>query len=300
MMTGKKSGFIAVVGKPNAGKSTLMNAILGKKVAIMSDKPQTTRTLVRGILTQDEGQLVFLDTPGIHKPRHLLGEVMNELAEGAMREVDLVVWVVDASAGALYLHEDILHKLQSAKPQAILVLNKVDLVAKESLLALIAEYQKRYDFLEIVPLSAKTGDQVDKLVRLLYQHAPEGPFFYPEGVVTDHPETFLMAELIREKVLKLTREEVPHSVAVQIEHTEFREHNRVLYVHAIIYTERDSQKAILIGKGGGVLKRVGSLARSDMENLFSRKVFLDLWVKVKKDWRQNEYLLRSFGLADKE
>lgn len=295
-MSDKKSGFIAVVGKPNAGKSTLMNTILGQKVAIMSDKPQTTRTLIRGILTRDEGQLVFLDTPGIHKPRHRLGEVMNEVAEDAMREVDVVICVIDATNGSVLRHEDILRKLKSANRPALLVLNKVDLVAKESLLQLMADYQEAHGFLEMVPVSAKTGDQVEKLVRLLYRHVPEGPFFYPEGVVTDHPEAFLMAELIREKVLLLTHEEVPHSVAVQIEHLEFRDDNQVLYVHALIYTERDSQKAILIGKEGKLLKRVGSLARRDMESLFSRKVFLDLWIKVKKDWRNHEHLIRSFGL----
>ncbi len=295
-MPDKKSGFIAVIGKPNAGKSTLMNTILGQKVAIMSDKPQTTRTLIRGILTRDEGQLVFLDTPGIHKPRHRLGEVMNEVAEEAMHEVDVLLCVVDATVGEVHLHGEILSKIKKSGRPAILALNKVDLLAKEQLLKLIADYQQEYDFLEIIPVSAKTGDQVDKLIQLLFQHVSEGPFYYPEGVVTDHPEAFLMAELIREKVLYLTHEEIPHSVAVQIEHMEFREDNQVLYVHAIIYTERDSQKAILIGKEGKLLKRVGTLARRDMEGLFHRKVFLDLWIKVKKDWRNHEHLIRSFGL----
>ncbi len=295
-MPDKKSGFIAVIGKPNAGKSTLMNAILGQKVAIMSDKPQTTRTLIRGILTREEGQLVFLDTPGIHKPRHRLGEVMNEVAEEAMHEVDVLLCVVDATVGEVYRHEEIINKIKKAGQPAILALNKVDLMAKEQLLKLIADYQEAYDFLEIIPVSAKTGDQVEKLVQLLFHHASEGPYYYPEGVVTDHPEAFLMAELIREKVLLLTHEEIPHSVAVQIEHMEFREDNKVLYVHAIIYTERDSQKAILIGKEGKLLKRVGTLARRDMEGLFQRKVFLDLWIKVKKDWRNHEHLIRSFGL----
>lgn len=292
----KKSGFIALIGNPNAGKSTLMNAILGQKVAIMSDKPQTTRTLIRGILTRDEGQLVFLDTPGIHKPRHRLGEVMNEVAEDAMREVDVLLCVIDASVGNVHRHEDMLNKIRRANRPALLALNKVDLIPKEQLLTLIADYQKEYSFLEIIPVSAKTGDQMDKLVQLLYRNVPEGPFFYPEGVVTDHPEAFLMAELIREKVLFLTHEEIPHSVAVQIEHMEFREENQVLNVHAIIYTERDSQKAILIGKEGNLLKRVGTLARRDMEGLFHRKVYLELWIKVKKDWRNHEHLIRSFGL----
>lgn len=294
-MTDKKSGFIAVVGKPNAGKSTLMNTILGQKVAIMSNKPQTTRTLVRGILTRPEGQLVFLDTPGIHKPRHRLGEIMNETAEEAMHDVDAVVFVVDVTTGHALQHREVLDKIKRSRQPTLLVLNKVDLVPKERILSLIAEYQQEYEFLEIIPVSAKTGDQVEKLIALLYEHVPEGPYFYPEGDVTDHPETFLLAELIREKVLFLTQEEIPHSVAVQIEHMEVREDNQVLYVHALIYTERDSQKAILIGKGGELLKRVGSLARRDMEQLFGRKVFLDLWIKVKKDWRNHEHLLRNFG-----
>jgi len=295
MKSEKKSGFVALIGRPNAGKSTLINRLVGQKIAIMSDKPQTTRTRIRGVLTRDEGQAVFLDTPGLHKPRHRLGEYMVDVAEHSIRDVDLVVCVADAADGSPASDQFVLDKIAAAQTPALLVLNKIDLIAKEKLLKLIAAYSAMHPFLAIVPISAATGEQVEALVKLIYEQLPTGPYFYPEDVVTDHPERFIISELIREKVLLLTREEIPHSIAVGIEQLEFREDRNMLYVNAIIYTERDSQKAILIGKGGDMLKRVGSLARRDIENIFGSKVFLELWVKVKKDWRNQPHMLRTLG-----
>ncbi len=295
MKNEKKSGFAALVGRPNAGKSTLINRLVGQKIAIMSDKPQTTRTRIRGVLTRDEGQIVFLDTPGLHTPRHRLGEYMVDVAEHSIRDVDLVICVADAAEGSAASDQFILDKIAAAQAPAILVLNKIDLLAKEKLLKLIETYSALHPFLAIVPISAVTGEQVETLVKLIYEQLPTGPYFYPEDVVTDHPERFIISELIREKVLLLTREEIPHSVAVGIEQLEFREDRNVLYVNAIIYTERDSQKAILIGKGGDMLRRVGSLARRDIESIFGSKVFLELWIKVKKDWRNQPHVLRTLG-----
>ncbi len=295
MKSEKKSGFVALIGRPNAGKSTLINRLVGQKIAIMSDKPQTTRTRIRGVLTRDEGQIVFLDTPGLHKPRHRLGEYMVDVAEHSIRDVDLVVCVADAAEGSAASDQFILDKIAAAQAPAILVLNKIDLLAKERLLKLIETYSAMHSFLAIVPISAATGEQIETLVKLIYEQLPTGPYFYPEDVVTDHPERFIISELIREKVLLLTREEIPHSVAVGIEQLEFREDRNVLYVNAIIYTERDSQKAILIGKGGEMLRRVGSMARRDIESIFGSKAFLELWIKVKKDWRNQSHMLRTLG-----
>ncbi|PWI56849.1 GTPase Era [Sulfoacidibacillus thermotolerans] len=292
----RKSGFVAIIGRPNVGKSTLLNRLVGQKIAIMSDKPQTTRTRIRGILTREEGQVVFLDTPGMHQPRHQLGQYMMEIAENSIREVDLVMCVTDASFAGAQKDEYVLDKIKEARVPSVLVLNKVDRVAdKSQLLRLIDEYRAAYPFVDIIPISAKTGEQVDVLTKVIYEHLSEGPMYYPEDIVTDHPERFIIAELIREKVLLLTREEIPHSVAVVIEQLETRDDRDVLYINALIYTERDSQKAILIGKNGDLLKKVGMLARHDIESIFGSKVFLELWIKVKKDWRNREHLLRSFG-----
>ncbi len=290
----KKSGFIAIIGRPNVGKSTLLNRIIGQKIAIMSNKPQTTRTRIRGVLTDPRGQLVFLDTPGMHAPKHRLGEYMVEVAENSMREVDVVLCVIDATLHDLSKDDPIIERLEGLSIPVILVINKVDAVAKDKILTMIDHYKEKHAFSMIIPLSARSGEQVDVLITQLFGMVEEGPQFYPDDVITDHPEQFVMSELIREKVLRETREEVPHSVAVMIEHME-RSQNDTLHIHAVIYTERDSQKAILIGKGGEMLKKVGSLARRDIENLFQTKVFLELWVKVKKDWRNKENLLHSFG-----
>lgn len=293
-----KSGFAALVGRPNVGKSTLVNQLVGQKVAIMSDKPQTTRTQIRGILTRPEGQAVILDTPGIHRPRHRLGELMVEASQRAIRDVDVVVCVVDGSYAAA-VDEFALEQVKSARAPVILVINKIDKVKKPTLLEKIDRYGGLGSFAEIVPLSALTGEQVPLLAELLFRHLPVGPRYYPDDAVVDHPERFVIAELIREKILLLTREEIPHSVAVQVEQMEFQEDLGRLYVNAVIYTERKSQKAILIGKDGGLLKRVGTLARQEIENLFGSRIFLELWVRVKPDWRNHPNLLRQFGFGEK-
>ncbi|OFW76059.1 MAG: GTPase Era [Alicyclobacillus sp. RIFOXYA1_FULL_53_8] len=295
---GFRSGFAALIGRPNVGKSTLLNALVGQKVAIMSNRPQTTRNQIRGVLTTDSEQIIFIDTPGLHRPQHRLGEYMVEAAEATLREVDVVVVVVDATERSPEADEPVLERLHNLSTPVILVLNKVDAVDKPKLLTFIAYFKDRYPFQAIIPISAKDGTQLDELKAAILQHLPEGPQYYPDDSVTDHPEQFVIAEFIREKVLRLTREEVPHSVMVDIEQFERREGSDVLYVHAIIYTERDSQKGILIGKNGAMLKRVGQLARQELEALFGSKVFLELWVKVKKDWRNEPSLLKRWGFFE--
>lgn len=288
------SGFAAIIGRPNVGKSTLLNQLVGQKVAIMSDKPQTTRNKIRCVLTREDAQVVFIDTPGIHKPKHRLGEIMVESAIGALREVDIILFLVEATSPPGPGDRFIMETLRQVKTPVFLVINKVDLVSREQLFPLIAQYQEEMNFAEIIPLSALQGDNTSRLVELLVRALPEGPQYYPADMVTDHPERFVVSELIREKVLHLTTEEIPHSIAVDIEEMKEREKGKV-YILATIYVERESQKGILVGKGGAMTKKIGQLARSDIENLLGSKVFLELWVKVKKDWRNREGVLRSFG-----
>jgi GTP-binding protein Era len=289
-----KSGFACIIGRPNVGKSTLLNQFMGRKVAIVSDKPQTTRNRILGILTTKDAQAVFIDTPGIHKPRHKLGAYMTRLAQETLEEVDLVIYVVDASVSPGTGEEYILEQLQEVSTPVLLVLNKIDLIKKQELLPLIDWFSKRYDFQNIVPVSALTAENLDKLRELIAANLKEGPFFYPAEMVTDQPEKFVAAEIIREKVLHLTREEVPHAVAVVIEEMKERE-NGLFYINAVVYVERDSQKGIIIGRGGRMLKEIGQLARQELQAILGNKVYLDLWVKVKKDWRDDEAVLRSFG-----
>ncbi|MDN4594807.1 GTPase Era [Polycladomyces subterraneus] len=299
MSDGYKSGFVALIGRPNVGKSTLMNHIIGQKVAIMSDKPQTTRNQIRGVYTDERGQIIFLDTPGIHKPKSKLGEYLVKTAQNALDEVDLVLFLVDASEGLGPGDRYIIEHLKGINTPVFLVINKIDQVHPDDLLPLIDQYRQLHDFAEFVPISALQGNNTSTLVRLIFERLPEGPAYYPADQVTDHPERFIVGELIREKVLFLTREEVPHSVAVIVEEMKQRE-NGAVYVRATIYTERDSQKGILIGKRGSMLKEVGRLAREEIERLFGSKVFLDLWVKVKRDWRNEEFLLRQFGYREED
>ncbi|MCL6442952.1 MAG: GTPase Era [Alicyclobacillus sp.] len=293
-----RSGFAALIGRPNVGKSTLLNALVGQKIAIMSNRPQTTRNRIRGVLTTDSAQVIFIDTPGIHKPRHRLGEYMIEAAEMTLREVDVVLFVCDATAPGHPEDDLVFERLTNVQTPVFLVINKVDAVEKARILEMIAMYKDRFPFREIIPVSAKDGTQLPELEKLLIAELPEGPKFYPDDMVTDHPEQFVIAELVREKVLQLTREEVPHSVMVDIEQMERRENSNTLYVHAVIYTERDSQKGILIGKRGSLLKRVGQMARQEIEALFGTKVYLELWVKVKRDWRNEPSLLRRWGFDE--
>ncbi len=290
---GFRSGFAALVGRPNVGKSTLMNRLVGRKVAIISDKPQTTRHKIHSVLTRDDAQVVFLDTPGIHKPRHRLGRYMVELALGTLKEVDVILFLCEAKepgSGDRY----IIDQFAGISTPVILVLNKIDLVPKREILPLIDAYRHLYRFREIVPASALTGENLDRLTDLVVGCLPPGPVYYPDGTVADQPEKFVMSEIIREKVLHLTSQEVPHSVTVEVEEIQERPNN-LLAVRAVIYTERDSQKGILIGKNGSMLKEIGKRSREELEALFGSRIFLDLWVKVRADWRNNERYLRSFG-----
>ncbi|SPF32618.1 membrane-associated, 16S rRNA-binding GTPase [Candidatus Desulfosporosinus infrequens] len=289
-----RSGFVSVIGRPNAGKSTLLNHLLGQKVLIMSDKPQTTRNRIQCILTEERGQIIFLDTPGIHKPKHKLGEYMVNKAKESMREVDVIVYMVDLSAEYGPGEEFIIEMLKQTRIPCVLVLNKVDLLAtKEQLLRKIQHFSALVDFKAIVPVSAKTGENTDELLNVIFAQLSQGPLYYPEDEVTDQPERFIMAELVREKVLQLTHDEIPHSIAVVIEEVE--EKKSLVKVRALIVVERESQKGIIIGAGGKQLKQIGSLARKDIEDLLGSQVFLELWVKVKKDWRNRMDSLRNYG-----
>ncbi len=276
------------------GKSTLLNQFVGQKIAIVSDKPQTTRNRILGILTTEEAQAVFIDTPGIHKPHHKLGAYMMRIAEDILKEVDIVMYVVDAAARPGAGEEYILDQLRGVSTPVILVINKIDLIKKQEILPLIDWYSKQFDFQEIVPASALTGENLDKLLPVLITKLKDGPFYYPAEMVTDQPERFVVAEVIREKVLRLTRQEIPHAVAVVIEEMQERE-NGMLYLNAAVYVERDSQKGIIIGRGGSMLKEIGQLARRELEAIFGSQVYLELWVKVKKSWRDDEAALRSLG-----
>jgi GTPase len=288
-----RSGFVALVGRPNVGKSTLLNRILGEKVAIISDKPQTTRTRILGVKHLAGAQMVFLDTPGIHKPKFELNKRMVEVALNVLDEVDLAFFMVEATEAPGPGDRFVLERLKERDVPVFLVVNKVDLVKKLRLLPLLDEYQGMHEFAEIVPISAKTGDGVDGLLDLALARMPEGPAYFSEDVVTDQPMRVLAAEIIREKLLQKTRDELPFAVAVGID--SFKEEGKLARISATIYVEKASQKAIVIGKHGEILKAVGTYARIDMENLFGMKVFLELWVKVKEAWRQDERMLVELG-----
>ena len=290
-----KSGFVAVVGRPNVGKSTLINRLIGEKISIISDKPQTTRNRIMCVLTQPDMQIVFLDTPGIHKPKHKLGEFMVKAADNALSEVDAIIFVVDAADSKGGGDEYIMRKLAVIDTPVILVVNKVDkLESKDVLFSIIKSYTVAMDFSAVVPISALTDESFEQLIAEVGKHLPDGPQYFPEDMVTDQPERLLVAEMVREKVLLLTRDEVPHSVAVEVEEMTKRA-NQDVYIRAVIYIERESQKGIIIGAKGKLLKDVGLQARRDIESLLGSKVYLDLWVKVKADWRNKGGALREFG-----
>ncbi|MDM5211657.1 GTPase Era [Peribacillus sp. NJ4] len=297
---GYKSGFISIIGRPNVGKSTFLNRVIGQKIAIMSDKPQTTRNKVQGVLTQNDSQMIFIDTPGIHKPKHKLGDFMMKVATNTLKEVDLILFMINATEGYGRGDEFIIEKLQSVKTPVFLVVNKIDAMHPDDLLPIIEKYQQLYPFAAVVPISALEGNNVETLLEQIKEHLPEGPQFYPADQVTDHPERFIISELVREKVLHLTREEIPHSVAVVIDSIKKMDNSDTINVMATIVVERDSQKGIVIGKQGKMLKEVGSRARVDIENLLGSKVFLELWVKVQKDWRNKASQLRDYGFNESE
>ena len=292
-----KSGFVAIVGRPNVGKSTFMNYVLGQKIAIMSDKAQTTRNKIQGVYTKDDAQIVFLDTPGIHKPKHELGEFMVKSAYSALKEVDAVLFMVNVSEKRGPGDDFIIEKLKGIKTPIFLVLNKIDLVTLEVLLERVESYKDALDFAGVFPISVLQGNNVNELMEGLINALPEGPQYYPADQITDHPEYFVVSELIREKILQLTQEEIPHSVAVTVDKMQKDEFDKV-HVYANIIVERKSQKGIIIGKGGRLLKEIGTRARRDIQQLLGNKVYLELWVKVEKDWRKRKSNLQEYGYRD--
>ncbi|MBU8690015.1 GTPase Era [Priestia megaterium] len=294
-----KSGFVSIIGRPNVGKSTFLNRVIGQKIAIMSDKPQTTRNKIQGVYTEDQAQIVFIDTPGIHKPKHKLGDFMMKVAQNTLKEVDLILFMINATEGLGRGDEFIIERLKDTKTPVFLVINKIDEIHPDELFSIITNYKDLYPFAEIVPISALQGNNVERLLDQIKQRLPEGPQYYPSDQVTDHPERFIITELIREKVLHATREEIPHSIAVVMDSMQRRD-NGAVYVGATIIVERDSQKGIVIGKQGKMLKEVGRKARADIEALLGSKVFLELWVKVQKDWRNRASHLRDFGFREDE
>lgn len=291
-----KSGFITLIGRPNAGKSTLLNALLHEKVAIMSSKPQTTRDVVQGILTDEEAQLVFIDTPGVHKPQHELGRQMSRAAINSAYGVDVIYFLADATKEYGRGDEFILNNIKDFGAPVFLLLTKIDLMPKDKLLDTLMKWQSVYEFAEIIPISAKMEDNLDTLLSVTKGYLKEGELFYPEGQITDHSEKFMCGEMIREKVLQLTEEEVPHSVFVVIDEMKFDRSK--CHIHASIVVERDSQKGIIIGKGGSMLKQIGLLARQDIEQMLGKKVYLELFVRVEKDWRNKNRTLTELGYME--
>lgn len=293
-----KAGFAALIGRPNVGKSTLMNRMIGQKIAITSNKPQTTRNRIQTVYTSEEGQIVFLDTPGIHKAKNKLGNYMVTVAEHTIRDVDVVLWIVEPTTYIGAGEQHIIEVLKKCKTPVILVINKVDTVKKEEVLLFIDAYRKEMDFEEIVPVSALKGDNVQVLLSCIMKYLPYGPAFYDEDTITDQPERQIVAELIREKALRCLEDEIPHGIAVSIE--QMKERKNLIDIEATIICERDSHKGIIIGKSGSMLKKIGSRAREDIEKLLECKVNLQLWVKVKKDWRDSDFLLKNFGYRQNE
>lgn len=297
---GFKSGFVSIIGRPNVGKSTFLNRVIGQKIAIMSDKPQTTRNKIQGVYTTEDVQTIFIDTPGIHKPKHKLGDFMMKVATNALREVDAILFMVNVTEPKGKGDDFIIEKLKELDTPIILVMNKVDLIHPNDIPPIIESYKNELEFAAVVPISALQGNNVGPLLEEIAKILPEGPMYYPADQVTDHPERFIISEMIREKVLQKTRDEVPHSIAVAIDQIKTRESGNMVDVHATILIERDSQKGIIIGKRGALLKEIGSEARTDIEMLLGTKVYLNLWVKVQKDWRNKAGQLRELGFRDDE
>ncbi len=293
-----KSGFAALIGRPNVGKSTLMNCLIGQKIAITSNKPQTTRNRIQTVYTSSQGQIVFVDTPGIHKSRNRLGDYMVRVASRSLREVDVILYLVEPSTYIGAGERQIMEELQKIDTPVILVINKIDTVKKEELLVLIDLYRKQMDFAEIVPVSALKDDNTKELIKCIMNYLPYGPAFYDEDTVTDQPQRQIAAELIREKALRCLNEEIPHGIAVTIETMKWRK--KIVDIEATIICEKESHKGIIIGKQGAMLKKIGSDARRDIEEMLESKVNLQLWVKVKKDWRDSDFLLKNFGYNQKD
>ncbi len=297
-----KSGFVTLIGRPNVGKSTLMNHLIGQKIAITSNKPQTTRNRIQTVYTSEEGQIVFVDTPGIHKAKNKLGDYMVRVAERTMSEVDVILWLVEPTAYIGAGEQHIIEQLKKVNTPVILVINKTDTVKKPEILNYIDVYRKELEFAEIVPVSALKGDNTDVLISCIMKYLPYGPAFYDEDTITDQPERQIVAELIREKALRCLEDEIPHGIAVSIESIKYRKSNKesIADIEATIICERESHKGIVIGKQGAMLKKIGSQARPEIEDMLECRVNLQLWVKVKKDWRDSDFLIKNFGYNPKE
>ena len=295
-----KSGFVAIIGRPNVGKSTLMNQLIGQKIAITSKKPQTTRNKIQTVYTCEDGQIIFLDTPGIHKAKNKLGEYMVNVAEQTLKDVDVILWLVEPTTYIGAGEKHIAEQLQKTSLPVILVINKVDTVKKEDILQVIDNYRKLYDFAEIIPASALRGQNTKDIVNSLFKYMPYGPMFYDEDTVTDQPQRQIVAEIIREKALHALDEEIPHGIAVTIEKMRERKGQHIVDIEATIICERDSHKGIIIGKQGSMLKKIGSNARFEIEKMLEERVNLKIWVKVKKDWRDSDTLMKNFGYNKKE
>ena len=295
-----KSGFVTLIGRPNVGKSTLMNRLIGQKIAITSNKPQTTRNRIQTVYTDERGQIVFLDTPGIHKAKNKLGEYMVNVAERTLKEVDVVLWLVEPSTFIGAGEQHIAAQLKTIKTPIVLVINKVDTIKKEEILKFIDAYKDICDFADIVPVSALKGQNTDSVLEVIFKYLPYGPAFYDEDTVTDQPQRQIVAEMIREKALRSLDEEIPHGIAVTIEKMKERPGGKVVDIEATIICERDSHKGIIIGKGGAMLKKIGSAARFESEKMLEMKVNLQIWVKVRKDWRDSDLFIKNFGYDKKE
>ena len=295
-----KSGFVALIGRPNVGKSTLMNKIIGQKIAITSNKPQTPRNKIQTVYTCDQGQIIFLDTPGIHKAKNKLGEYMVNVAEKTLKEVDVILWLVEPSTFIGAGEQHIAEQLKDINVPVILVINKIDTVKKEEILVFIDAYRKILDFAEIIPASALRDKNADEIVESIFKYLPQGPQYYDEDTVTDQPMRQIVAEIIREKALHALNEEIPHGIAVTIEKMKERKNGKITDIEATIICERDSHKGIIIGKQGSMLKKIGSNARYEIEQMLEMKVNLQLWVKVRKEWRDSDLLLKNYGYNEKQ
>lgn len=293
-----KSGFVTLIGRPNVGKSTLMNYLIGQKVAITSNKPQTTRNRIQTVLTRPEGQIVFVDTPGIHKAKNKLGEYMVNIARHSLDDVDAALWLVEPSTFIGAGERHIMEQLKKITTPVVLVINKIDMVKKEEVLTCIDAYRKEYDFAEIVPVSARSGENTEELIRVILQYLPYGPQFYDEDTITDQPERQIVAELIREKALHCLEDEIPHGIAVAIDRMKMQK--KVMHIDATVICERDSHKGIIIGKQGAMLKKIGSTARFEIEKMLGCRANLKLWVKVQKNWRDSAFLMKNFGYTKDE
>lgn len=295
-----KSGFVTIIGRTNVGKSTLMNQLIGQKIAIMSNKPQTTRNRIQTVVTTEKGQIIFIDTPGIHKPKHRLGEYMNKTAENTFREVDVVLWLIEPDKKIGKGDEYILNQLQKVRTPVVLVINKIDILPREEVLEVIQAYKDVYNFAEIIPVSALNGENTDRVIETLYNYLEEGPQYFADDTITDQPERQLVSELIREKALHLLDQEIPHGIAVVIDQMKSRNNKDMIDIDATIVCEKDSHKGIIIGKQGSMLKKIGSNAREDIEGLLGSKVNLQIWVKVKSNWRDSDFLMKNYGFDKKE